>query len=113
MSEYFYQWQDFPMSKKDDRNKDWHIQTTSKEIARVLVQRKMFTQVPIIFPSGYNERKFWIFQTQFAEKRIALKSMNTLISGYSYDKLKETANTGEFVSNRRINPSNNSEVRVS
>ena len=41
MSEYFYLWQDFPMSKKDDRNKDWHIQTTSKEIARVLVQRNL------------------------------------------------------------------------
>jgi len=113
MNDYFYLWQDFPKSKKDDRNKDWHIQTTNKEIARVLVQRTKFTQCPIIFPNGYKESKFWLFQTQFAEKRIALKSMNTLISGYSYDKLKETANMSEFVANRRINPSNNSEVRVS
>ena len=102
---FCYFWQDYP-NTRNGLYKHWHIQTNDKLIANTLRQRKKCSECKIIGDNLY------LFQIEFTGKRVALKSMRTLLGKHSYSKVAYNAKSGDFYALKPTNPLLNSNLEV-
>ena len=107
-----YLWQVYPRAKSK-HSKIWGVYTTCSVIAEKISERKSTTKLDVIFPNDYKGERFFLFNTEYSEKKYALKHFNRLLRDNSYDVLKENVVNSEFESLSGCISGSNLEVRVS
>ena len=103
---FVYYWQECPNSRTNNLYLYWRIQTNDKRIADTLRQRKKCSECKIIGDNLY------LFQIEFSGKRVALKSMQTLLGKHSYSKVSYNAKSGDYYALKPSNPILNSDLEV-
>ena len=106
-----YLWQLYPRAKSK-HSKLWGVYTTCPVIADKIAQRKSTVKLDVIFPNDYTGERFFLFNTEYSEKKYAIKSFNRLLRDNSYDTLKENVVNNEFESLSGCISGDNLEVRV-
>jgi hypothetical protein len=81
-------------------------------IAKKIAERKSTVRLDVIFPSDYKDERFYLFNTEYSEKKYALKHFNRLLRDNSYEVLKENAINNEYESLSGCISGTNLEVRV-
>jgi len=101
---YLFQW--------EYGSNTYGVFTTDVEIAKIIRRRKETDEMDVIFPVGFQGRRFWLFKTQYKTYQSARKSFNRILIEHSYRKLKynRVNNEYESISYTNCTPIKQSEV---